>query len=98
MVLENMISLYESRSCSLYPPWWMSFICLRTVDWAEETAKHEISAVVSKNEETDLARLSSTQQQHLDLVLRHHAVPLELVFDLVIAWRGSGMSDTKYMV
>ena len=32
MVLEKMISLYESRSCSLYPPWWMSFICLRTVD------------------------------------------------------------------
>ena len=32
MVFEKMISLYESLSESLYPPWWMSFICFNTVD------------------------------------------------------------------
>ena len=34
-----------------------------------------------------LARLSSTKKQHLDLVLGHHAVPLELVLNLVVAWK-----------
>ena len=37
-----------------------------------------------------LARLSRTEQQHLDLVLRHLAVAFELVLDLVIACRGGG--------
>ena len=40
-----------------------------------------------------LARLSRTEQQHLDLVLRHLAVAFELVLDLVIACReGGGVS------
>ena len=38
-------------------------------------------------EQVDLARLSRSQKQHLNLVLRHHAVALELVLNLVIAWR-----------
>lgn len=37
-------------------------------------------------EMTDLARLSSTQQEHLYFVLGHHSVAFELVFDLVIAY------------
>lgn len=32
-----------------------------------------------------LARLSSTEQQHLNLVFGHHAVSLELALDLVIS-------------
>jgi hypothetical protein len=32
-----------------------------------------------------LARLASTEQQHLDLILRHNLVAPELILDLVIA-------------
>ena len=35
--------------------------------------------------ETYLAGLSSTKQQHLDLILCHDSVPLELVLDLIVA-------------
>lgn len=38
---------------------------------------------------TDLARLSSPQQEHLYFVLGHHSVAFELVFDLVIAYEKS---------
>jgi len=31
MVLLQIISLYDSLSCSEYPPWWRIFICLRMV-------------------------------------------------------------------
>lgn len=31
-----------------------------------------------------LAGLSSTEEQHLDLILSHHPVPLQLVLNLVI--------------
>ena len=34
---------------------------------------------------TNLARLASSQKQHLDLVLRHHTVTLELVLNLIVA-------------
>ena len=36
--------------------------------------------------ETYLAGLSSTKQQHLDLILREHAVALKLVLDLIVAY------------
>lgn len=32
-----------------------------------------------------LARFTGTEEQHLDFVLGHHAVPLELVFNLIVA-------------
>jgi hypothetical protein len=35
--------------------------------------------------ETNLARLSSSEQKHFDFVLGEHAVLLELALDLVIA-------------
>lgn len=33
IVLEKMICLYNSRSKSLYPPLWMTFMCFSSVDW-----------------------------------------------------------------
>ncbi len=33
-----------------------------------------------------LARLSRAEQQHLDLIAKVLAVPLELVLDLLVAW------------
>ena len=44
---------------------------------------------------TNLARLSSTQEQHLDLVLGHHAVPLDLVLNLIVAWGGGGEEEER---
>lgn len=44
------------------------------------------NAILKLGTGTDLARLSSSQEQHLDFILRHHTVPLELVLNLVIAW------------
>ena len=35
--------------------------------------------------DTNLARLASSQKKHLDLVLRHHTVTLELVLNLIVA-------------
>jgi hypothetical protein len=40
-----------------------------------------------------LARLAGTEEQHLDLVLGHHPVPLELLFDLVVAYAVIALSD-----
>ena len=44
-----------------------------------------------------LARLSSTEQQHLNLVLGHHAVLFELALNLVIScwWRQMSLSAEK---
>jgi hypothetical protein len=36
-------------------------------------------------EDGRLARLASPQEQHLDLVLGHHPVALQLALDLVVA-------------
>ena len=46
----------------------------------------------AQRKQTNLARLSSTEEQHLDLVLGHHAVPLELVLDLIVACAEEGVS------
>jgi hypothetical protein len=35
---------------------------------------------------TNLAGLAGTKQKHLDLVLCHHAVSLELAFNLIVAY------------
>jgi hypothetical protein len=40
-----------------------------------------------------LARLASTEQQHLYLVLRHNLIPLELILDLLVAWGGRKESE-----
>lgn len=37
------------------------------------------------NVTTHLSGLSGSQQQHFNLILRHHAVPLELVFNRIVA-------------
>jgi hypothetical protein len=38
------------------------------------------------SESTDLARFTRSQQQHFDLILCHHPIPLELALDFIIAW------------
>jgi hypothetical protein len=70
----------------------MSFICLRTVDCEGRGGEPRDERVVLTmcRASTYLARLSSTQQQHLYLVLRQLSVALELVLNLVIAYGASG--------
>jgi hypothetical protein len=58
----------------------MSFICFSTVDCTDIR-----KLVPEKAEQTDLARLSSPEQEHLYFVLGHQAVAFELVLNLVIA-------------
>ena len=60
----------------------MSFICFKTVDCHVCPLVQKIRHV---DRATHLARFSSTEQQHLDLILREHAVALQLVLDLIIA-------------
>jgi hypothetical protein len=44
-------------------------------------------------EDGGFARLARAEEQHLDLVLGHHPVPLELLFDLVVAYAVVVLSD-----
>jgi hypothetical protein len=44
-----------------------------------------------------LARLASTEQQHLDFVLRHNFVSPELVLDLFIACGGVRMREISWL-
>jgi hypothetical protein len=57
---------------------------MKAAKGAEKSCVSVITFVHS--EETYLARLSSTQQQHLDLVLGQHAVPFQLVLDLIVTY------------
>lgn len=80
-----MISLYESLSCSVYAPWCISFICLRTVDYGSPRSLREKVTAVRATEATNLARFTSTEEKHLDFVASIGTVAPELALDLVVA-------------
>lgn len=40
-----------------------------------------------RQESTHLARLSSTEKQHLDLVLCHLPISLQLALNFIVAWK-----------
>jgi hypothetical protein len=48
-----------------------------------------------REKQTDLTRLASSKQQHLDLVLSHHTIPLQLSLDLVVLYQRS-ISDYQH--
>jgi hypothetical protein len=70
----------------------MSFICFRTVDCDQEENQRQfhfpVRSLVSTGrarKSTDLARFTSTEQKHFDLILCQHTVPLQLALNLIIA-------------
>eukprot|EP00732_Lithocolla_globosa_P004637 Lithocolla_globosa_v1_NODE_4378_length_1450_cov_119.556272.p2 type:complete len:116 gc:universal NODE_4378_length_1450_cov_119.556272:1004-1351(+) len=54
IVLLQMISRYDSRSDSLYPPWWRIFICFRMVLFPDSPAPNSKSFTSLLNRDLSL--------------------------------------------